>query len=134
MRLLLDPRLRRAMFVLWCVGWLLILVLCLEPQPEMPIDLSDKSWHFLGYLVMCTGIASFCHDRCGVLLWAGFAVLMGGLVEIAQYFVPGRDAEWADFLADAAGAALGTALTLLWLRLVVDRLRPRPPFRLAPAR
>ena len=131
MRFLLDPRFKRGMFLLWCLGWLIILILCLEPQPEMPLDLSDKSWHFLGYLVMCAGIASFCHDRRGILLWTSFAVLMGGLVEIAQYFVPGRDAEWLDFVADSTGAALGAGLTLLWLRLVVDRLR-RPSVRLAP--
>lgn len=131
MRLLLDPRLRRAMFLLWWLGWLIILYLCLEPQPEMPLDLTDKSWHFLGYLAMSAGIASFCHERRCVLGWTALAVLMGGLIEIAQYFVPGRSSEWGDLLADAGGAVTGAAVALLWLRLVVAPLRRQAAAKMA---
>lgn len=39
---------------------------------------------------------------------------LGGLTEWAQHFVPGRSMSLADWLADAAGAALGLGLTR-WL-------------------
>jgi len=125
LRTLLDPRLKRLMFVLWWVGWLAVLIASLDSSPELPFSLSDKVWHLLGYGAMSAGIASFCHDRRRVLLWAGFAVLMGALVELAQGLTPSRSPEWGDLLVDALGAAGGAALALLWLGSVIEPLRRR---------
>ena len=61
----------------------------------------------------------------------GSTVLMGGLIEIAQYFVPGRSSEWGDLLADAGGAVTGAALALLWLRLVVAPLQRQADAKMA---
>lgn len=133
MSILLDRRLRRALAALWWLGWLVILVACLRPQPELPFDLSDKGWHFLGFLAMSAGIVGFCHERRGLLGWAAFALFMGALIEVLQAFVPGRSSELADLLADAAGVAAGTTIALLWLRLVVERLRRPILDSLAPA-
>jgi VanZ family protein len=131
LRILLDRRLKRLMFLLWWVGWLVVLAASLEPSPHLPLALSDKTWHLLGYGAMSAGIASFCHNRRRVLLWAGFTVAMGGLVELAQGFTPSRSPEWGDLLVDAVGAALGAGLALLWLGAVIEPLRRRPVARLA---
>lgn len=52
---------------------------------------------------------------------AGLAFLLaaawGGLDEIHQAFVPGRNAESLDLVADAAGSGLGSLLALSWARL-----------------
>ena len=72
---------------------------------------------------MTAAVAGFCHEARGVLGWAAFVVLMGGLVEIGQHFVPTRSMELDDFLADSAGAACGALLALLWLVAVVRPLR-----------
>lgn len=125
MPLLVDPRLKRALFLLWCAAWLAVLWLSLRPQPEMPLDLSDKLWHLLGYAGMTAATAGFCHARRDLLLWALFAVLMGGLVELLQALTPSRSPELADFAANTAGAALGTALALLWLAAVIRPLGRR---------
>ena len=41
----------------------------------------------------------------------------GVLIEVAQLYVPGRSAEWADLLADAIGIACGAVIAsvMLWL-------------------
>ena len=72
---------------------------------------------------MTAAVVGFCHDARGLLGWAAFVVLMGGLVEIGQHFVPTRSMDLDDFLADATGAAVGTLLALLWLVAVVRPLR-----------
>ena len=47
-------------------------------------------------------------------------IAYGGLIEIVQLFVPGRDSDWADLLADSIGVGIGllvaTGLLALWRR------------------
>ena len=59
----------------------------------------------------------------GLLRWFVFTIVMGGLIEVAQHFAPRRSMSFDDFLADAAGAACGLLLALLWLAVVVRPLR-----------
>jgi VanZ family protein len=125
LRLLIDARARTALFSLWCLGWAIVLFESLRPAPEMPFDLSDKFWHFAGYAVMAAGAASFAHQPRDLLRWALFAILMGGLVELAQGLTPMRSMDALDFLANTTGVALGTTAALLWLTLVIGPLRRR---------
>jgi VanZ family protein len=48
--------------------------------------------------------------RVGLLVAAGAATLYGVLDELHQWFVPGRNADWRDGVADAVGALLGAAV------------------------
>ena len=89
-----------------------ISVLALMPVP--PPDL-DIGWDKLNHLLAFTSLAFAAtlstpasRSRRAVLLIAllGF----GGLIEFFQLFVPGRSAEWADLMADAAGIAFGAAV------------------------
>ena len=123
MRFLVDNRIKRVLFTLWCLGWLAVFTVSLRPIEELPYGMSDKLLHLMGYAAMTAGVAAFCHDRRGVLGWAGFAVLLGGLVEVAQHFLPPRTMELGDFLADSAGAAIGAAVALAWIGVVVTPLR-----------
>ena len=104
-----------------------MLIVSLRPMPELAAGLSDKWLHFLTYAVMTAAVAGFCHQLAGVLRWAAFAVLVGGMVEIGQHFTPARSMELGDFLADSAGAACGVLLALLWLVAVVRPLRRAAP-------
>ena len=124
----LAPRLRA--FIKRAAFWLLwpaIAVIAwgeLTPQPPPEAGLIWDKWeHFVAYF----GLALM-----GVLGWSGrrtlvifiAVVALGGALEILQAFV-GRDAEWADMLANTIGATIGTllALLLLWLARLVDRKR-----------
>ena len=102
-------------------------MLSLRPLQQLPFGLSDKLIHFTGYWAMAAVVAGFCHEARGVLRWGVFAVVVGGLVEIGQHFVPMRSMDFDDFLADAAGAIWGVLLALAWLALVVWPLRRTAP-------
>lgn len=87
-------------------------------------DFSDKLLHFAAYC--CTALACSLWTKLdvwrakpsrGFLLAFLVAALYGASDEFHQSFVPGRSCEFADFLADAIGAFLGSALYLLALRL-----------------
>lgn len=49
------------------------------------------------------------------------AVAFGGVIELAQVFVPGRTASWSDFLLDFTGCLMGVCL--FWLRNKVKEAR-----------
>ena len=123
MRLIIDERTKRTMFGVWCLTWMVVLVVSLRPLQQMPFGLPDKLIHFAGYGAMTAAAATFCHEARGLLRWSAFTILMGGLVEVAQHFVPMRSMSIHDFLADGAGAVGGLLLGILWLTLVVRPLR-----------
>ncbi len=127
LRLLVDPRVTRLAFLGWWLGWLAVLASTLTPGiEELPLDLSDKAWHVIGFGLMTAAAAGFAHDRARLLAWAAFTLAMGGLIEWAQGFVPGRSPDPLDLAADALGVALGLGLALAWLAAVVWPLRRRP--------
>jgi len=45
------------------------------------------------------------------VLALGLAVSIGGLLELVQRYRPGRYGSWSDVIRNAAGAAVGTAIT-----------------------
>lgn len=60
-------------------------------------------------------------------LRVGVALLAyGGLIEIVQFFVPGRSCEWSDLLGDALGIAIGS-VAALWLLARARRANGVPP-------
>lgn len=87
----------------------------------------DKLAHLLTFAVvgMAAGLA------CGMRGWRmalcclSGALLVGGMDELHQMFLPGRSASWADLAADAAGGLLGAAALAVLDRLAGGRLTPR---------
>ena len=85
----------------------------------------DKVEHALAF-----GLMQWTHARAVAFFWPklsgrqvalvtfGTAALAGGLLELWQFALPHRMADWADFAADAVGAAIGA---LLWLRFRAGR-------------
>lgn len=134
MRRLLDRHLRRALFGLWWLGWLVVVGLSLRPgPPPLPFDLSDKLLHFVGYALMSAAAAGFCHEPRRLAGWALLTIALGGAIELVQGLVPWRDAELADLAADATGAGVGLLAGLAWLTLVIRPLARGAARRLAAA-
>jgi VanZ family protein len=83
--------------------------LALTPRPPPLADTgADKINHLLAFTALSfTAWFGFPGAR-----RAAMATLLvyGGLIEVAQSFVPARSAEWADVAADATGIALGSLL------------------------
>ena len=123
MQLLVGQRVQRMSFILWCLGWLVVAIESLRPIQSVPFGMSDKAIHFLGYAVMSAAVASFCYEPRRLIGWSGFTVFIGGLFEVSQYFVPDRDADLLDFVANTSGAILGATIALGWLLIVVRPLR-----------
>jgi len=98
-----------ALFALGIMFWAGLIPLKSLPGPDF--ELADKVWHACGFGGLA-GLSSrvFVHFRRPALLAARDAALvataLGGVLEVMQSFTPYRSADWADFLADALGAAL----------------------------
>jgi leader peptidase (prepilin peptidase) / N-methyltransferase len=120
------------------LGVVAIIVLSLVPGDWRPsIGLAKALEHLIAYFAVAAILTAA--GRAG---WAQIAglVLLAGVLELGQGWVPGRDPNPIDFLGSSMGALLGFGLSSLTLtRLDVfsaartsDGAAPRPkPFRLA---
>jgi len=109
--------------VLWRALLALLLVvitwLALSPAPPKTADIGwDKANHALAFasLAFTAVWARWQKPRQWPMLF--FALLTyGGAIEIAQSFLPPREAGWDDLLADAVGIAMGllAAWPIAWL-------------------
>lgn len=84
----------------------------------------DKLAHLLTFSVvgMAAGLASGMRGWRMALCCVGGALLVGGMDEIHQMFLPGRSASWSDLAADAAGGLLGAAALAVFNRIARRRL------------
>lgn len=123
MRTLLSPFVSRERRVLWRALLALLLAvitwLALSTAPPQTADTGwDKANHALAFTALAFSAvwALWQRPRQWPVL---FIVLLayGGAIEIAQSFVPSREAEWADLLADGVGIVLGllVAWPIAWL-------------------
>jgi uncharacterized protein YfiM (DUF2279 family) len=87
----------------------------------------DKLAHLLTFAVvgMAAGLAGGMRGWRMVLCCLAGALLVGGMDEVHQAFLPGRSASWADLAADAAGGLLGAAVLAAADRLSGGRLLHR---------
>ena len=109
---LLDAR----AFWQFCLCGLIAAVAYLALTPTPPSALTtgwDKLNHVLAFVALswsaCLGSGG---SRRGLWRLAIGLLAFGGLIEIAQLYVPGRSGEWGDLLADTIGIGFGTALAL----------------------
>ncbi|MEZ5543265.1 MAG: VanZ family protein [Pseudomonadota bacterium] len=122
--MLQHPRVR-PLFLLLAIGWAAV-IYYLSDQPG--IDLPplfphvDKLLHLiaygvLGFLAMGACSPAACRQHSGYYwLIVALAGLYGVLDEYHQSFVPGRDTDPYDALADVCGGLLGAGLMFLLLR------------------
>ncbi|MDR2471201.1 MAG: VanZ family protein [Treponema sp.] len=97
------------------------------PQPKGILGF-DKVQHLIAYAALAFALGLwFSPERwrrrpLGVfLLTAALAALYGATDEVHQYFVPGRDCNVWDWIADTLGAFLGAAAVWLAFRVVRGR-------------
>lgn len=106
---------------LWLsLGWLAVLgaiVVCLMPIQKLPQppNLSDKSEHFLAYLLLSTWFAGIYPRTRYWIIAIGLGV-MGVLIELAQGSMSyGRHADVLDVIANCSGVLAGLLLCWVWL-------------------
>jgi len=84
----------------------LIAVLTLAPMPAGGPAGSDKLYHILAFACLALPLPLV---RPRLTIWVVFGVIAyGGAIEVIQPFF-GRQAEWADLVADGIGAVVGAA-------------------------
>lgn len=119
---LLAQGLRAARFWRWLLLGLVVLVgwLALQPRPPASMSLGwDKLNHGAAFAALAFSawlghVASMRRRVVALLaLW-----VYGGLIEVAQTWLPPRQGDWADLLGDTVGLAVGTALAVGVLRLL----------------
>lgn len=121
----LDPtRIDRSLWVVLAVYGLLLVVGTHLPGDAVPgpIMASDKVIHFGAYMVLGALVAICVTPRGGRLAITTAAILwtlvigFGALDELSQPLF-GRSCDLFDWLADAAGAAIGIGAYAIWTRL-----------------
>jgi len=84
------------------------------PGPEFPLE--DKAIHFAEYTLLGVllfkgiGYTALRDRRLAFLFLFSVGASVGGLDEIVQSYVPGRSMSIFDWMADAAGVALGVGM------------------------
>ncbi len=108
-----GPLCRRAFYILL----IFLVVISLYPRLHTPFVPTggDKIGHFAMYCVLAVPAVLGWPARRRLLLLA--LPLLGLALEIGQIPIPGRGFEWADAVANTAGALTGVVLvsSLLWL-------------------
>ena len=106
-----QPAWRAVLLILMCVAaWFAFIPATPSAQP----DGADKVEHLLAFASL--GLAASFTASPGLrrsLQVAAGLMLYGGFIELVQTQLPTRNGDWADLLADAAGAAVGLALATL---------------------
>jgi VanZ family protein len=109
----------RAVFAVLVVA---VGVLAVVPVPPRELSTGwDKLNHTSAFAVLTlVGCLAFPAGRRTAWAVALAMFTYGGLIEIVQWFVPGRESEWADLLGDTIGIGVG-------LLLAAGALRSRRP-------
>lgn len=116
-----DTRIRSLCRIGFAISILIVLVLSLLPGDDLPeVALSDKVHHFIAYSEIATiGLLAYTTVPVQALVIAG-VVALGGGIEIAQLYVPGRSSDIVDFMVNClgvlAGIVLARVISALWLR------------------
>lgn len=92
-------------------------IISLVPGRALPAtQIGDKVEHFLTYALLGLIGAVTARTRHRAALTILGLVTFGAMIEVLQMLSPGRYAEIADALANAAGALLGAAIAFAWSR------------------
>lgn len=119
-----SVRIWRALLVLLLV---VVSYLALTPKPLDGYESGlDKLGHFMAFAALAfSAYLSFPSSRgMRTALLLGL-LAYGALIEVLQLLVPGRSAEWGDWLADGIGMVFGTGLAACVFRF---GQRPRKPW------
>lgn len=122
-------RLWRAVFVALCAATLAVALLPATRAPEGTGW--DKLDHAAAFAVLgLVGVLALRPAGGGLAWLLGLLAALGALIEWLQSFVPWRQADFADVVADVAGALAGVALGWLLRRALARSTRsqaPHPP-------
>jgi VanZ family protein len=116
MILLISRLVARLITVTLVVYWVLLILGTHLPATAVgAVPLPDKWLHFTAYtglaFLLATTVTAYRRPRWQTYAWmAAVLLIYGALDEVSQIPVPGRHADFADWLANARGIATGLVL------------------------
>ncbi|MEN6373227.1 MAG: VanZ family protein [Smithella sp.] len=100
---------QRTIIIFWCISILIVIYYSLVPQVEFPVDFwnADKLYHCAAYgWLAVLPMLGFANPRRAAS--AAFSmILLGILLEVGQYYIPGRSFSLLDITANTLGVAMG---------------------------
>ncbi|MCK5072274.1 MAG: VanZ family protein [Bacteriovoracaceae bacterium] len=117
-------------FLLFCAVVFLSLTPTIEGPPQFPwlwlnkifeYDHIDKIFHYMSYLMLAFWFSGI-HEKKGIPRIFFVFFLMGTVIEILQYFVPGRSTDVMDILFNTFGNISGIILVFLFFPDFLVRL------------
>jgi VanZ family protein len=117
-----DRRLRSLCRLAFALSIVTVTVLSLLPGAYVPhVRLSDKICHFIAYCeTAAAGWLAFRAAPAQKLVLPG-VIALGGAIELAQHFVPGRSMDILDFTVNCLGVLAGYGLARL-----IETIWPAP--------
>ncbi len=106
----------------WLIAWGVLAYLSWTPT-SLPGGISDKAVHFFVYFLMSGVAFSFARSHRGLVLVALATFLLSAVLEFGQSFLPYRQFDLQDLLANGGGTITGYALASLILTLAVRPTR-----------
>lgn len=102
----------RPILFLWGASIGAVIFLSLLPRVDLPVDFwnADKLYHCAAYSWLALLPVIGFSDRRTALCAALSMILLGLLLEVGQYFIPGRMFSVPDILANTLGVILGILL------------------------
>jgi len=113
------------------IYWIILFIATTLPARDLPkTGVSDKIEHFTAYFILAfllnlTLMFQNKYPKLKQNAWLFtliFTLLYAGLDEIHQLFIPGRDCDILDWLADASGALLALGI----LRIIINYFKYKP--------
>ena len=99
-------------------GWLLVAVVCfgsLLPARDVELLFNDKLVHFATYFVLTVWFSGL-YARLGYyILITAIVIAFGAVLDVMQTATATRDFDLLDILANAAGALVGFAMSIVIL-------------------
>jgi VanZ family protein len=116
------------------IYWFLLLVATTLPAQDLPkTGVSDKIEHFTAYFILAVilNLAIMFQNKYPKLKYKAWLFTLiiiltyAGLDELHQLFIPGRDCDILDWLADSGGVLLGIGLVRVMINFFKYKLQPR---------
>lgn len=126
----LEERKKALVFVPLALYWLVLFIATSLPASNMPsVSYNDKLVHFLafsglGFLLTLTFMLQEKYPELrGYALLASVVIasLYAALDEFHQSFIPGRSAEFLDWIADFTGAVTGAVICTVFAKIARDK-------------
>ncbi len=78
----------------------------------------SKLVHFVAYFIITISAAFMVNSKIELIIYLVCIVIISGLIEIAQYHIPGRYASVTDFIVNILGVTSAGLIILLWHTII----------------